>query len=145
MRLRKLRGGARPPVVEIENVAWPESELQRAADRIVLARFGPPGLIIDERMNVLQSRGQSSQYMDITPGAVSWNLLRVLRDNVANEVRKAAQRAIHDNVPASEIAAIMDERGEQHVQIDVLPITAAINASTLLPGAVSYAPGGWGG
>ncbi len=123
--ISQVAGGSRPPVVEIENVAWPESELQRAADRIVLARFGPPGLIIDERMNVLQSRGQSSQYMDITPGAVSWNLLRVLRDNVANEVRKAAQRAIHDNVPASEIATIMDERGEQHVQIDVLPITAA--------------------
>ncbi len=124
--ITQAAGGSRPPIVEIANVAWPESDLQRAADRIVLARFGPPGLIIDERMNVLQSRGQSSQYMDITPGAVSWNLLRVLRDNVANEVRKAAQRAIHDNVPASEIAVIMDERGEQHVQIDVLPITAAV-------------------
>jgi two-component system CheB/CheR fusion protein len=123
--IAQAAGGSRPPVVEIENVAWPESDLQRAADRIVLARFGPPGLIIDERMKVLQSRGQSSQYMDITPGAVSWNLLRVLRDNVANEVRKAAQRAIHDNVPASEIAVIMDERGETNVQIDVLPITAA--------------------
>ena len=51
--------------------------------------------------------------------------MRVLRDGVANEVRKAAQRAIHDNVPASEIAHLIDDRGEQHIQIDVLPITSA--------------------
>jgi two-component system CheB/CheR fusion protein len=123
--LAQIAGGIHPPVVEIESPIWPELELQRAADRIVLARFGPPGLIIDERMNVLQSRGQTSQFIEITPGAVTWNLLRVLRDGVANEATKAAQRAIHDNVPTSEIALIIDDRGEQNIQIDVLPITSA--------------------
>lgn len=123
--LTLVGAGSHPPVVEIESSVWPELELQRAADRIVLARFGPPGLIIDERMNVLQSRGRISQFMEITPGAVSWNLLRVLRDGVANEVRKAAQRAIHENIPATEIAVMIDEKGEQHIQIDVLPISSA--------------------
>ena len=125
LAVAQANGGIRPPVVEIETTIWPELELQRAADRIVLARFGPPGLIIDERMNVLQSRGQMSPYMDLTPGAVSWNLLRILRDGVANEVRQAAQRAIRDNVPASEIASIIGEKGEQQIQIDVLPISSA--------------------
>jgi two-component system CheB/CheR fusion protein len=124
--ISQIGGGLRPPIVEIESTVWPELELQRAADRIVLARFGPPGLIIDERMNVLQSRGPSSQFIEITPGAVSWNLLRVLRDGVANEVRRAAQRAIHENVPASETAILVDDQNdEQQVQIDVLPITSA--------------------
>ena len=109
-----------------ESSIWPELELQRAADRIVLARFGPAGLIIDDRMNVLQSRGQTSTFLDLAPGAVSWNLMRVLRDGVANEVRAAVQRAIHDNVPASEVASIVDEHsGEQQIQIDVLPISSA--------------------
>ena len=42
-----------------------ELELQRAADRIVLARFGPPGLVVDEHLNVLQSRGQTVLLLDI--------------------------------------------------------------------------------
>ncbi len=125
LAIAQIAGGTHPPVVEIDSAVWPELELQRAADRIVLARFGPPGLIIDERMNVLQSRGQTSQFIEITPGAVTWNLLRVLRDGVANEVRKAVQRAIHENVPASEFALLIDDRGEQNIQIDVLPITSA--------------------
>jgi two-component system, chemotaxis family, CheB/CheR fusion protein len=119
-------GTARSSLVEIESNVWPELELQRAADRIVLARFGPPGLIIDERMNVLQSRGQTSNFLEVTPGAVSWSLLRVLREGLVNEVRGAVQRAIHENVPATAVVSLVDEKaGEEQIQIDVLPITSA--------------------
>ncbi len=119
-------GLTRAPIVEIDNHVWPELELQHAADRIVLARFSPPGLIIDERMNVLQSRGQTSQFMDITPGSVSWNLMRVLRESLANEIRVAVQRAIHENVPTRASVRLLDDAlGEQSMQVDVVPITSA--------------------
>ncbi|HEY1987078.1 MAG TPA: CheR family methyltransferase [Terracidiphilus sp.] len=121
-----VRSGSRQPAAEIESTVWPELNLQRSADRIVLSRFGPPGLIVDERMNVLQSRGQSSQFLNISPGTVSWNLLRVLRAGIAKEATKAAQRAIQENVPTSEVATALDEQNkEQTVQIDVFPITSA--------------------
>lgn len=119
-------GLPRTSFAETENNVWPELELQRAADRIVLARFGPPGLIVDDRMNVVQSRGQTAPFLDITPGAVTWNLLRVLREGLVTEVRNAVQRAVNENVPASSIATLVDEQnGEQQIQIDVLPITSA--------------------
>ncbi len=113
--------------LQAETSIWPELELQRAADRIVLARFGPPGLVVDERLNVLQSRGQTGLYVELTPGAVSWNLLRVLKEGIAGETRSAVQRAIRENVPATAVATLMDEqKREQHVQIDVLPMTSAV-------------------
>jgi len=107
-----------------QNETWPELELQRAADRMSLARFGPPGLIIDDRMHVLQSRGQTAPFLEITPGAVSWNLLRVLKDGLVSEVRTAVKHAIEEDLPATSVAKLMDEqKGEQQIQIDVLPIT----------------------
>ena len=121
-------GGPGGPAVSSdgESSVWPELELQRAADRIVLARFGPPGLVIDDRMNVLQSRGQTSQFLEITPGAVSWDLLRILRESIATEVTAAVQRAVRENIPASEVVTVLDEQQhEQRVQVDVLPITSA--------------------
>ena len=118
-------GIARAVPIDTERHIWPELELQRAADRIVLARFGPPGLIIDDHMNVIQSRGQTSSFIEITAGTVTWNLLRVLRENLASEVREAVQRAIRESVPTTAIAKVMDaDSGEQEVQIDVLPITS---------------------
>ncbi|HXE07450.1 MAG TPA: CheR family methyltransferase [Acidobacteriaceae bacterium] len=107
---------------------WPELELQRAADRIVLARFGPPGLIVDDRLNILQARGQTSPYVELATGAVSWNLLRVLREGVAVDVREAVEGAIRDNIPVTRTAVyVTPEEGEQQVQIDVLPITSSVS------------------
>jgi two-component system, chemotaxis family, CheB/CheR fusion protein len=119
-------GMTRAAAPETERHIWPELELQRAADRIVLARFGPPGLIIDDRMNVIQSRGQTSAFIELTAGAVTWNLLRVLRESLATEVREAVQRAIGESVPTTALAKVLDaDEGEQQIQIDVLPITSA--------------------
>jgi two-component system, chemotaxis family, CheB/CheR fusion protein len=119
-------GIGRAAAPDTQRHIWPEQELQRAADRIVLARFGPPGLIIDDRMNVIQSRGQTSPFIEIPAGAVTWNLLRVLRESIAGQVRHAVQRAISEGVPSSALALVKDEEsGEQQIQIDVLPITSA--------------------
>lgn len=121
-----LPGLLNGPTSDLENTVWPELELQRAADRIVMARFGPPGLIIDERMNILQSRGQTAPYLEISPGPVTWNLQRVLREAIVSEVRAIAQRAIAENVPTSTTVDLVDEQaGLKQVQVDVLPITSS--------------------
>ncbi len=122
----QVAGNAKSPLSETEINLWPELELQRAADRIVLARFGPPGLIVDDRMNVLQSRGQTAPFLELTPGAVTWNLLRVLREGIVSDVRNAVQRSIRENVPVTASTTLLDEsKGEQQVQIDVLPVASA--------------------
>ncbi len=103
---------------------WSELELQRAGDRVLLARFGPPGLIIDEQLNVLQARGQTSPYVELASGVVSWKLMRVVRDGLASAVRDAAEHAITDNVPVSRTALLTDPDGEvRRVQVEVLPLS----------------------
>jgi two-component system, chemotaxis family, CheB/CheR fusion protein len=110
---------------ETDSTIWQEPELKRAADRIVLARFGPPGLVVDERMNVLQSRGQTGPYLSITPGAVTWSLPRILREGLVAEVRNTLQRAMQENVPSSTVAMLVDEQaGGEQIQIDVVPISS---------------------
>ena len=109
---------------------WPEVDLQRAADRIVLARYGPPGLIIDDQMNVLQSRGDTTPFIDLSSGPVSWNLSRVLNESIAFTVKAAVERSIADNVPSS-IGPVMVRKNqtEDSVRVEVLPI-ASVGAKT---------------
>lgn len=122
----QFAGGRRPDAESREGNVWSEQELQRAADRVALARFAPPGLIVDESLNVLQTRGQMSQFLNVAPGAVTWNLLRVLRDELAHDVQAVVQRAIQENVPASGGSAMIDaQTGRQEIRIEVLPITSA--------------------
>jgi two-component system CheB/CheR fusion protein len=105
---------------------WSEVELQRAADRIVLARYAPPGLIVDDSLKVLQARGQTTPYVELSPGAVSWNLSRVLRSEIAAEVKAAVERAIRENIPVSITSAVpIKDDGHLPLQVEVLPITSA--------------------
>ena len=113
----------RAPQATLRGDMGSEVDLQRAADRIVLARYGPPGLIVDEEMNVLQSRGDTTPFIDLSSGPVSWNLTRVLRESIAFTVKSAVERAIAENIPVSlGSVKIRREQTDQFIRVEVLPI-----------------------
>ncbi len=109
---------------------WSDLDLQRAADRIVLSRYAPPGLIVDAQLNVLQARGQTAPFVELAHGSVSWSLQRVLREGLATPVREAAQRAIDGNMPVSRLVEILGEGGKpRQIRVDVLPISLSSEAA----------------
>jgi two-component system CheB/CheR fusion protein len=105
---------------------WSDVELQRAADRIVLTRYAPSGLIIDEHMKVLQARGQTAPYVELTPGAITWSLASLVREDIATDVLAAVRHAISTYAPVSVMCLPRVQNGDQTpVQVDVLPVTSA--------------------
>jgi two-component system, chemotaxis family, CheB/CheR fusion protein len=106
--------------------AWTEADLQRAADRIVLSRYAPAGVVINNRLDVLQVRGHTAPFLEHSPGTPSLNLLRMARSELTPTLRDAVQRAIAENVPvkASYKAAHKGD-GQQDLTIEVLPIHSA--------------------
>ena len=115
-----------PTSVNDDGELWREADLQRAADRIVSARFGPPALIVDDRMNVLQARGETSPLVQFLPGTVTSKLSRVLRVDIMNDVLEAVERSIQENIAVSvTIETFHEEKGTEHLHVDVLPIANA--------------------
>lgn len=107
----------------VEN--WSESELQRAADRIVLARYAPPGVIVDDRLDLLQSRGHTAPFVEMSPGSVSLQLPRMLRDSIAAPVTQAVRRAIGQNIPVHlEGLIVRDEDQQYEFGVEVMPINS---------------------
>lgn len=49
--------------------SWIDPDIQRTADRVVLARYGPPGVVINEKLDILQTRGHTSPYLELSQGA----------------------------------------------------------------------------
>ncbi|HEY7387037.1 MAG TPA: CheR family methyltransferase [Bryobacteraceae bacterium] len=102
---------------------WSDLELQRAADRIVLGRFGPPAVIVDEKMELIQSRGNTSPFIGMGQGAVSFQLSRMLRESIVAPVTHAVRRAIEQDAPVHvDGLQIRDGDREYHFAAEVLPI-----------------------
>jgi two-component system, chemotaxis family, CheB/CheR fusion protein len=107
---------------------WSEVDLQRAADRIVLSRYGPPGVIVNERMEILQSRGHTAPFLEMAAGAASLQLVRMVHDSIAIQVRDAVRRAIDLDVPVQvEGLELRNGDSSQYITLEVLPVQSLPN------------------
>ncbi len=72
----------------------------READRILLNRYSPPGVIIDTEMKVLQFRGRTGRFLEPEPGEPSLNLLRMAREGMLPALRSVIAEAKKKNAAA---------------------------------------------
>jgi len=81
-----------PQVSAIEQLPG-DLELQREADRIVLNYYAPAGVVVDMNLEILQFRGQTSPYLEPTPGRASLNLLRMAKEELRRELQTGIYQA----------------------------------------------------
>ncbi|MGC2693945.1 MAG: PAS domain-containing protein, partial [Desulfobaccales bacterium] len=77
----------------------PLADLQQETDRIVLSRFAPAGVVIDAHLNIIQFRGHTGRFLEPSPGEASLNLLKMVRQSMAVELRAAVFSSLKSNTP----------------------------------------------
>ncbi len=101
----------------------PPLDVLRLADRKVIERYGPPGVVVDERLHVLQFRGRTGRYLEPTPGFATLHLLKLARPELLVELRPAVQRALTENVSVITPAVRLRQGDETTaVRLDVSPL-----------------------
>src|SRR5207249_6658530 len=97
--------------------------VQREADRILLARYGPPGVLVDDNLDIIHFRGDTSVYLEHPHGEASLNLLRMLRKGPLVEVREAIQEARSKDTPARREVRLRRRKGVvERVTIEAIPL-----------------------
>ena len=101
---------------------WSALDVQKEADRVLLSRYAPVGVVADETMTVLQFRGRTAPYLEPAPGMASLDLFRMLREGLLVEVRAAIAHAKAENVTVSrEGLRVSDGNAVRQVRLDVIP------------------------
>ncbi len=68
-------------------------ELQREADRLLLALYTPPAVVVNDQLEILQSRGHTGPFLELPPGKASLNLLKMARPGLPFELQSAIEEA----------------------------------------------------
>jgi len=98
-------------------------EAQKEADRIVLSKYAPAGVLVNEDMEILQFRGRTSPYLEPAPGKASLNLLRMAREGLLVEVRALMHKAKKTGRPARKENVPIKEDGRfNDVNLEVIPL-----------------------
>ncbi len=97
-------------------------DVLREADRLVLREYGPPGAIIDEDMNIVQVRGRTAPYLELSPGQPTRNLLKLAREGLITGLGTAIRAARQRNAAAKEDGFRIEDGGQlREVAIKVIP------------------------
>ncbi len=62
-------------------------DVQKEAERVLLNRYVPAGVTIDEQLTVLHFHGQAGAYLKPGAGSASLDLLKMVREEIAAEIR----------------------------------------------------------
>ena len=98
-------------------------DYQKEADRIVLGRYTPPGVVVNEDLDILQFRGQTGHYLEPAAGAASMNLLKMAREGLLLELRAALSDAKRHHAPARRPGVqVKSNGGFREVTVEVIPL-----------------------
>jgi two-component system CheB/CheR fusion protein len=101
-------------------------DVHREADRLALAEYAPPGVIVDNKMNIVEVRGRTAPYLELSPGEPTQNLLKLAREGLIAGLGKAIRTARQSNAMAQEAGFRIEDSGElKDVTIKVIPFRAS--------------------
>ncbi len=110
---------ARPAAV----TTGPREELPREADRILLARYAPAGVIVDERDTIVEFRGQTEPYLEHGHGRASLELFKMARKGLLLDLRQAIQEARKKDAPVRKEGLSLRHRGQvRSLDLEVVPL-----------------------
>ena len=86
IRTARLSGSRRAPAMSADDVG-------EEADRLIFAQFTPPGVVINERMEIVHFRGDTTGFLALTHGTASLDLLKLARPELIMPLHAAIREA----------------------------------------------------
>jgi two-component system CheB/CheR fusion protein len=100
-----------------------QSDVPREADRLLLVRYGPPSVVVDESLNILEFRGDTDPFLEHAHGRATLNLTEMVRKGLLMDVRHAIQQAQKSGAPSRKEGVQLRYRDRlRTVTIEVIPI-----------------------
>jgi two-component system, chemotaxis family, CheB/CheR fusion protein len=108
-------------------------DFQKSADELLLARYTPSGVVINEQMDIVQFRGSTGAWLEPSPGKPSLNVLRMVREGLSFELRNALSKAKANNKAETKEHIPVQVLGVQkRVTLEVIPLPNTVEPYYLI-------------
>src|SRR5262249_13324662 len=98
------------------------TDLQKLADQILLNRFAPASVVVNDKLDIAQFIGQTGRFLDPTPGDATLNLLKMVKGGLQLELRLAFQRVRRAGTTRKEGVLIEVDGALKTANFEILPI-----------------------
>jgi len=132
--LRSARGMADVNVkVKGNRESAGRTDFQKTTDDIMLSRYSPAGVVVNEAMDIVHFHGKTDNYLEQAEGKPSHNLLKMAKDGLAYELRDILHKAKKENKTLSKENIPIEINGDKHtISIEAIPLPDAIEPHFLV-------------
>jgi two-component system CheB/CheR fusion protein len=101
-------------------------EAVRQADHLLLARFAPPGVVVNAELDIVQFRGRTGVYLEAPPGAPETNVLRMALPDLVAHLHDAIEHAKAESVAVRRDGIrVSTGAGLRVLDLEVVPLSAS--------------------
>ncbi len=105
-----------------DELAKTPADVQREADRLLLTKYVPSAVVVNDDLDILQSRGRTNRYLELPTGRASLNLLKMVRSGMLYELRALIEKARKNSVPVVKDGVAIEDGNETIlVRLEIIP------------------------
>jgi two-component system CheB/CheR fusion protein len=110
-----------------------KTDFQKTADDIILSKYSPAGVVVNEAMDIVHFRGNTSNYLQQSPGKPSHNLLKMAKEGLAFELRNILHKTKKEKIPVRKENIPVQVNGIlQNITIEALQLPDTIEPHYLV-------------
>jgi two-component system CheB/CheR fusion protein len=122
---RATARAAHPPALHPPRELIAHRSVQQEANQLVMAKYAPPGVLVNDKLEVVQFRGQTGLFIEPAPGDVTLHVLKLVRPGLLHELQQALAAARQSQAPVRKegLHVAFNSHGRD-VDLEVVPILA---------------------
>ena len=135
---------SQPPAI---NASKRDDDFQRNADLVLLSKYAPASLVVNNHFDIVQFRGPTSRFLQPSPGKASLNVLKMVLEGLALELRVAlhkvkssGQNYTRENIPFEDGKLITIEVSPLHNTTESYYLISFIETTQVFEGVSKKNP-----
>ncbi len=100
-----------------------KKDFQRAADDLLLSRYVPAGVVVNEALDIVDFRGNTGFFIEPSPGVASLNVLKMVRKGLYFDLQEALQQVRAEKIFIRKEGIAIEHDGRlMRIDIEVQPL-----------------------
>jgi two-component system CheB/CheR fusion protein len=107
--------------------------VQNEANRIILDRFSPPAVLVNQEQQIIYFRGQTGAFLEPAPGEATLNVLKMAREGLLHGLRSALAEAQQRGEPVRREGLHVKQNGHGlEMALEVIPVEGPLEGRHFL-------------
>jgi two-component system, chemotaxis family, CheB/CheR fusion protein len=106
-----------------EKIKHEETDIEKAVDTVILKRYTPASVLVNQDLDIIQFRGSTGLYLEPSPGRASLNLMKMARPGLEFELRNVVHKAKKTGSAVKKQGLEINIDGKPHkISLEAVPL-----------------------